>query len=55
MSWSVRDLIDFSFLPAINAAFEGTWAHGDPPDDDASDFSDVGAADPPETTDSDRD
>lgn len=30
MSWSVRDLLDFSYIPSINAAFEGTWAHGDP-------------------------
>ena len=30
MQWSVRNLIDFSYTPTINAAFEGTWAHGDP-------------------------
>ena len=28
--WSVRKLIDFSYLPGVNDAFEGTWAHGDP-------------------------
>ena len=32
MAWSVRKLLDFSYTPAINEAFEGTWAHGDPPD-----------------------
>ena len=32
MSWSVRTLLEFSFLPGINEAFEGTWAHGDPAD-----------------------
>ena len=30
MSWSVRNLLDFSYIPGINTAFEGTWAHGDP-------------------------
>ena len=32
MQWSVRGLLDFSYNPAINLAFEGTWAHGDPAD-----------------------
>ena len=32
MTWSVRMLLDFSYIPAINTAFEGTWAHGDPVD-----------------------
>ena len=32
MAWSVRSLLDFSFVPPINAAFEGSWAHGDPLD-----------------------
>ena len=30
MEWSVRDLLNFSYIPIINEAFEGTWAHGDP-------------------------
>ena len=30
MKWSVRDLLNFSFIPGINEAFEGTWADGDP-------------------------
>ena len=30
MQWSVRSLLDFSYIPSINDAFEGTWAHGDP-------------------------
>ena len=30
MKWSVRDLLDFSYTPEINGAFEGTWADGDP-------------------------
>ena len=30
MSWSVRDLLDFSYIPNLNEAFEGTWAHVDP-------------------------
>ena len=34
MQWSVRDLVEFSYTPAINKAIEGTWAHGDPPDVD---------------------
>ena len=34
MKWSVRGLLDFSYIPAINQAFEGTWAHGDPADID---------------------
>ena len=29
MRWSVRDLLDFSFTPRINEAFEGTWADRD--------------------------
>lgn len=32
MRWSARSLLDFSYTPAINDAFEGTWAHGDPID-----------------------
>ena len=32
MHWSARSLLDFSFIPTINQAFEGTWAHGDPLD-----------------------
>ena len=31
MTWSVRDLIDFSHVPGINEAYEGTWASGDLP------------------------
>ena len=30
MKWSVRDLLEFSYIPGINEAFEGTWASGDP-------------------------
>ena len=30
MAWSVRDLLDFSYTPTVNDAFEGSWAHGDP-------------------------
>ena len=29
--WSVRSLLNFSYVPPINLALEGTWAHGDPP------------------------
>ena len=32
MSWSVRELLQFSYVPAINLAMEGSWAHADPPD-----------------------
>ena len=34
MRWSVRALLDFSYIPGVNEAFEGTWANGDPPDVD---------------------
>ena len=34
MRWSVRTLLDFSYIPCVNAAFEGTWAHADPLDQD---------------------
>ena len=30
MSWSVRDILDFSYFPSVDAALVGTWAHGDP-------------------------
>ena len=30
MKWSVRALLEFSYIPAVNAALEGSWAHGDP-------------------------
>ena len=30
MTWSVRDIVNFSYVPAIDAALLGTWAHGDP-------------------------
>ena len=30
MKWSVRDMIDFTYIPRVNEAFEGSWAHGDP-------------------------
>ena len=30
MKWSVRDLLNFSYIPEINEAYEGTWADGDP-------------------------
>ena len=30
--WSVRALLDFTYNPTLNLAFEGTWAHGDPLD-----------------------
>lgn len=29
LGWSVRELLSFSYIPAINSAFEGSWAHGD--------------------------
>ena len=31
MTWSVRNLLNFSYHPSINEAYEGTWADGDPP------------------------
>ena len=31
--WSVRALLNFTYTPSINQAFEGTWLHSDPPDD----------------------
>ena len=31
MKWSVRELLDFSYVSGINDAYEGTWASGDPP------------------------
>ena len=34
MAWSVRNLLDFTYNPTVNEAFEGTWAHGDPLDED---------------------
>ena len=30
MTWSVRKLLDFSYHPGINEAYEGSWADGDP-------------------------
>ena len=30
MKWSVRDLLNFSYHPGINEAYEGTWNSGDP-------------------------
>ena len=45
MTWSVRAILNFSFSPRINAAFEGTWAHGDPPDaNDLNDIDDLDAS-----------
>ena len=35
MEWSVRDLLEFSYIPTLNEAFEGSWAHADPPNIDA--------------------
>ena len=40
MKWSVRELLEFSYTPAIDRAFEGTWAHGDPADADIPGLSD---------------
>ena len=40
MGWSVRTLLDFSYTPRINAAFEGTSAHWDAPGADDLDSSD---------------
>ena len=46
MQWSVQKLLQFSYLPAIDLAFEGTWAHSDPPgsyqftSDDESEYED---------------
>ena len=31
VKWSVRDLLDFSYTPGINEAYEGSWDTGDPP------------------------
>ena len=31
MTWSVRELLEFSYVPDINLAFEGSWERGDPP------------------------
>ena len=31
MTWSVRQIIDYSYTPSIDAALIGTWAHSDPP------------------------
>ena len=31
MTWSVRDLLDFSYTPGLNEAFEGDWTAGDAP------------------------
>ena len=30
VTWSVRELLSFSYNPGINEAFEGTWQSGDP-------------------------
>ena len=30
MTRSVCDLLDFSYVPGVNEAFEGNWASGDP-------------------------
>ena len=32
MKWSVRELLNISYNPTVNGAFEGTWLLGDPPD-----------------------
>ena len=37
--WSVRSLLEFSYIPSINEAFEGTWAHMDPSNEDILDES----------------
>ena len=29
MRWSVRDLLNFSYIPEVNAAYEGSWADGE--------------------------
>ena len=29
MTWSVRQLLEFSYVPGINAAYEGSWAGED--------------------------
>ena len=34
MKWSVRSVLDFSFIPGVNEAYEGTAAHGDPMTDE---------------------
>ena len=31
MAWSVRDLLNFSYIPGINGAFEGVWNEGERP------------------------
>ena len=30
MKWSVRGLLEFSYAPGINEAYEGSWVSGDP-------------------------
>ena len=37
MRWSVRNLIDFSYIPTVNRAFEGTWSDGSAMDPDTMD------------------
>ena len=29
MKWSVRNILDFSFTPALNEAYEGSWTNDD--------------------------
>ena len=50
MLWSVRDIIDFSYLPSIDGALIGTWAHGDPANTDDLDSLASGLDSDPEQT-----
>ena len=38
MLWSVRSLIDFTYIPCLNEAFEGMWGRQDPADFDILDY-----------------
>ena len=51
MRWSVRALLDFSYTPAVNAAFEGTWTRNDPTNRDNMDTSDEATATDGDTSD----
>ena len=54
MEWSVKALLHFSYIPAINLAFEGTLAHGDPADRDDLDSLSTNEREPDLTTDSNQ-
>ena len=54
MRWSVRDLLDFSYTPAIDVAMIGTWAHGDPAGLNDLDSPDVSHMETTRTSDDDN-